>query len=99
MKTAEWRIEMRLEPSGRELMRFLMKREGLTIVQLAQRCGTEKHKSSIGHLLSGKRTSCGDDLAIKIERELLGKGMGELRLFTPRVSRVAQDGKTKRTAA
>jgi transcriptional regulator with XRE-family HTH domain len=94
MKTQQWRIEMRLTPGGREMLRFLMKREGLTIERLAERCGGRKHMSSIGHLLTGYRAGCNDDLALAIERVLLDKGFGELRLFEPRVSRVAGNGAT-----
>lgn len=94
MKTNEWRIEMRLAPSGRELMRFLMKQQGLTIEKLAEACGGTRHMSSIGHLLTGYRAGCRDDLALAIEKRLLGPAYADsaMRLFTPRVSRVSRNG-------
>lgn len=91
---SDWRVEVRLVPGGQQLMRSLMKIQGLTVLELARRCGSEKHRSAIGHLLSGKRSTCSDELANKLQRELLGKAAGDMRLFVPRVSRVTQDSRT-----
>lgn len=91
---SDWRVEVRLVPGGQQLMRSLMKVQGLTVLELARRCGSEKHRSAIGHLLSGKRSTCSDELASRLQRELLGKAAGDMRLFAPRVSRVTRDGGT-----
>lgn len=80
---------MRLTPGGKELMRLLMKQQGLTIEKLADKA--DCHPATVGHLLTGYRTGCREDTAISIEKILLGKAHkdSELRIFMPRLSRVA----------
>lgn len=46
---------------------------------LARDCGSEKHRSTISHLRSGARSTCGPDIAGKIERAL-GAPAGSLFL-------------------
>lgn len=96
---ATWRLEVRLTDGGRELMRGLMKANGITIVELAKRCGGISHRSTIGHLLSGQRSGCSPELANLIEKELLreARGLPQMKLFEVRVSRVVQDSATAGT--
>lgn len=95
----KWRVEVRLVPGGQLLLKSLMKVQGVTILELAKRCGSASYRSAIGHLVSGKRNTCGEDLAHALQRELLGKAKGDVRLFEPRVSRVMQDSGTQGRAA
>lgn len=97
MKT-DWRVEVRLVPGGQQLLRSLMKVQGLTVLELSRQCGSEKHRSAIGHLVSGKRITCSEELANRLQRALLKEAAGEVRLFAPRVSRVSRDNRTKVSA-
>ncbi len=47
--------------------------------KLARACGSERHRSTIAHLRSGLRSTCGADIAGKIERAL-GAPAGSLFL-------------------
>lgn len=57
-----------------------------TVRSLAEVTGG--HRSTIGHLRSGKRTTCSPDLAKRIERAL---DAPHGSLFVPRISRVARE--------
>lgn len=48
--------------------------------KLARACGSESHRSTIAHLRSGLRTTCGPNIAGKIERAL-GAPPGSLFLI------------------
>ena len=47
-----------------------MEFRGFTNRSLAVACGSERYRSTIGHLRSGKRTTCGPEIARKIEKAL-----------------------------
>jgi hypothetical protein len=47
--------------------------------KLARACGSDSHRSTIAHLRSGARTTCGPDIAGRIERAL-GAPAGSLFL-------------------
>ncbi|MGV0634458.1 hypothetical protein ABQE69_09215 [Mycolicibacillus trivialis] len=47
--------------------------------KLAVACGSEKHRSTIAHLRSGARTTCGPEIAGRIEKAL-GAPAGSLFL-------------------
>lgn len=84
---------MRLVAGGRELLRALMTIRGLTVLELARLCGNTKHRSAIGHLLSGKRQTCSAELAGKLQEVL---GNDKVVIFEPRVYRVTRDSETTR---
>jgi hypothetical protein len=48
--------------------------------KLAQACGSDRHRSTIAHLRSGERSTCGPEIAGKIERAL-GAPAGSLFLI------------------
>lgn len=97
--TSYWRIEVRLVPGGRQLLRSHMKVRGLSAVGLARLCGDEKYRSSISHLLSGSREGCSEELAKKINKAILGDALKEMSLFEPRVYRVTRYSETTGRAA
>lgn len=47
-----------------------MKFRGFTNRTLAIACGSERHRSTISHLRSGARKTCGPEIARKIEKAL-----------------------------
>lgn len=94
MKATEWRIEVRLVPGGRQLLKSHMRVRGLSNMDLARLCGSEKYRSSISHLVSGSRTGCSEELAAKLTKVLLGDAAKETPLFVPRVYRVTRDTET-----
>lgn len=47
-----------------------MRFRGLTNESLATKCGSRRHRSTISHLRSGARKTCGPDIARKIEKAL-----------------------------
>lgn len=99
MRVTRWRVEVRLAPGGRQLLRSLMKIRGLSAMDLAKLCGSATHRSSIGHLISGQRDGCSEHLAQKITKILLGDAAKDTPLFVPRVYAVTQDVETPRRAA
>lgn len=52
------------------LLRDALEYNGLTIRELSERCGSLRHRGTIGHLHSGARSSCPWPLAGRIERVL-----------------------------
>jgi hypothetical protein len=56
--------------------------------KLALACGSEKHRSTIAHLRSGLRSTCGAGIAGKIERAL-GAPAGSLFLIEVATASVA----------
>jgi antitoxin component HigA of HigAB toxin-antitoxin module len=91
MSTPQWRVEVRLVPGGRLLLKSHMRVRGLTNMELARLCGSEKYRSSISHLVSGARDGCSEELAAKLTKVLLKDAAKDTPLFTPRVYRVSQD--------
>lgn len=74
----------RLEATLRDpqLLRDAMDFSGWTIRELSEACGSMRHRSTIGHLLSGARPHCSPALAARIERVLR---VPKNNLFTLRV--------------
>lgn len=68
--------------TGRELMRSILAARRLTVRELAQFCGDLKHRSAIGHLVSGNRVTCNEVLAGRIQEVLLGDATDD-RIFLP----------------
>lgn len=93
-----WRLEVRLR--SREALVGLMAVQGLSIRGLAALCDKQKpdrHRSAIGHLVSGDRDTCSAELAAAIQKVLFGKGSGQddkKRLFDGAVYAVSQDDRT-----
>lgn len=52
------------------LLRDAMEYNGLNIRELSERCGSLRHRGTIGHLHSGARSTCPWPLAGRIERVL-----------------------------
>lgn len=65
-----------------------MKHRGFTVRTLADALGDQKLRSTIGHLRSGKRSTCDPALARRIEKAL---DAPRDSLFVPLVSRVARE--------
>lgn len=92
-----WRLEVRLR--SREALVGLMAVQGLSVRGLAARCdpkNPDRHRSAIGHLVSGHRNTCGPELARLIQKYV---GNDKARLFDGEVYSVTQDGGTRRRAA
>ena len=92
------RIEGRFEVRVISHLAFAqyMKHRGYTVRTLADAVGGPQLRSTIGHLRSGKRSTCDPDLARRIERAL---DAPRDSLFVPLVSRVAREvPPMKRTA-
>lgn len=53
-----------------QALRDAMEYAGFTVRELSEACGSMKHRSAIGHLLSGARTTCSPVLAARLERVL-----------------------------
>lgn len=82
---------------SRDALVGLMAVQGLSIRALAARCDPkepDRHRSAIGHLVSGKRDTCGPELAKRIQKIL---GNEKARLFDGEVYRVSQDDETPRS--
>lgn len=82
------RIEGRFEVKviSADALAAYMKHRGFTVRSLAEVTGG--NRSTIGHLRSGKRSTCDPALALRIERALdAPRGS----LFIPSVSRVARE--------
>lgn len=47
-----------------------MRFRGFSNESLAIQCGSKKHRSTISHLRSGARSTCGPEIARKIEKAL-----------------------------
>lgn len=62
----EWRLDMRLK--DRTMLRQFMTYKSVTIRQLATRAGVSR--ATVGHLVSGKRSSAKPETAAAIERAL-----------------------------
>lgn len=87
-----WRLEVRLR--SKEALVGLMAVQGLSVRDLAARCDPKKpdrHRSSIGHLMSGRRDTCGVELARRIQEVI---GSPKAPLFEGELYRVSQDGET-----
>ena len=82
----EGRFEVRVISS--QAFAQYMKHRGFTVRTLAEALGDPQLRSTIGHLRSGKRSTCDPALARRIER-ILDAPKGSL--FVPSVSRVARD--------
>lgn len=95
MGTTDWRVEVRLKPGGRELLRSHMQVRGLSNRELAELCGSTRYRASISHLAGGGRDGCSAELAAKLNKVLLGDAVKKgASLFEPRVYRVARDSET-----
>jgi hypothetical protein len=84
----EWRLNVRLK--DRQLLARYIGRDGLNISgrELARRAGLGR--AIVGHLLSGRRTTCSKATAVAIERAL---GCPNGLLFVETVSAVRADGR------
>lgn len=80
----EGRFEVKLISS--QALAQYMKHRGFTVRSLAELVGA--NRSTIGHLRSGKRSTCDPAIARRIER-FLDAPAGSL--FVPSVSRVARE--------
>jgi antitoxin component HigA of HigAB toxin-antitoxin module len=97
VRATEWRVEVKLKPGGRELLRSHMEVRGLSNEDLAKQCGDVRWRSSISHLRSGARDGCSEKLAKALNKVLLGEAAKKSSLFVPEVYRVTQDGATTTT--
>lgn len=90
----EWRLNVRLK--DRDLLRRYIGPNGLDISgrELARRAGLKQ--AIVGHLLSGRRTTCSKKTACRIE-EALGCPSG--LLFDESLSAVRADGRRVEVAA
>jgi hypothetical protein len=90
----EWRLDVRLK--DRRLLAQYIGPTGLDISgrQLARRAGLGQ--AIVGHLISGRRTTCSKRTAAAIERAL---GCPTGLLFVESVSAVRPDGKRVKEAA
>lgn len=87
-----WRLEVRLR--SREALVGLMAVHGLSVRGLAARCDPKKpdrHRSAIGHLVSGERETCSATLAAAIQKVV---GSPKAPLFDGEMYRVTQDNGT-----
>lgn len=84
------RIEGRFEVRVISHLAFAqyMKHRGFTVRSLAAALGGDQYRSTIGHLRSGKRSTCDPDLARRIEKVL---DAPRDSLFVPLVSRVSRE--------
>lgn len=82
----EGRFELKLISA--DALASYMKTRDFTVRSLADAVGGAHLRSTIGHLRSGKRSTCDRDLALRIER-VLNAPRGSL--FIPSVSRVARE--------
>lgn len=62
------RLEVRLR--SRQALRDAMAFNRLTVRELSAACGKPSYRSTIGHLMSGARTTCSPHLARRIEESL-----------------------------
>lgn len=90
------RLEVRLRSA--QALQDAMKFGGLNVRELAEACGSPRHRSAIGHLHSGARNRCSPALAARIERVLRipPHSLFDLRVTT---SDMAPDQKISRKAA
>lgn len=63
-----WRLWVRL--ISPDALNSYMQFRGFTNESLAIKCGSHKHRSTISHLRSGTRKTCGPEIARKIEKAL-----------------------------
>lgn len=91
------RLEVRLRSA--QALQDAMKFGGLNVRQLAEACGSPRHRSTIGHLHSGARSTCSPALAGRIERvlRLPPHSLFDLRVTTSNVA--IEQKMTRRTAA
>lgn len=84
------RIEGRFEVKliSADALAGYMKFRGYSVRTLADELGDSKLRSTIGHLRSGKRSTCDPKLAKAIEKLLQAPPNS---LFVPRVSNVARE--------
>lgn len=92
MRITDWRLDVKLIST--DAFRSYVSHRRMTIAEVAFRAGVSK--ALVGHLHSGKRTSCRDDNAQRIERAL---DAPEGSLFLRKVSTVTRDIKPRRVAA
>lgn len=62
------RLELRLR--SRQILRDAMSYRRMTVRELSLACGRESYRSTLGHLHSGARSTCGPHLARRIEESL-----------------------------
>lgn len=97
MMRTEWRFEVRLR--SREALVSLMALQGYSVRTLAKRCdpkSEDRHRSAIGHLVSGRRKTCSAELARQIQ-EIVGSPKAPL--FEGELYAVQRDGRTAGRAA
>ena len=92
MRITDWRLNVKL--ISKEAFRSYVSHRKMTIEEIAYRAGVSK--ALVGHLHSGKRSSCRDDNAVKIERAL---DAPEGSLFLREVSSVTRDVRPRGRAA
>ena len=93
-----WRFAVRLQVPAKVLSGYV-KHRGHSVRTLAAAVADKTHKpchhASVGHLMSGKRKSIGDDKARAIEK-ILDVPPGTF--FAPSMSRVARDARGRAVA-
>jgi len=82
----EGRFELKL--INAQALASYMETRGFTVRSLADAVGGPKYRSTIGHLRSGKRSTCDKALAVRIERVL---NAPKNSLFIPSISRVSRE--------
>ena len=92
------RREVYMKLISRDALNAYMNARRMSNRALARECGNEKHRSTIGHLRSGDRSTCGPEIAGRIERAL-GAPAGSLFLIEMANANVANRQHPKRGAA
>lgn len=89
------RREVYMKLISRDALNAYLKARRMSTRTLARECGSEKHRSTISHLRSGARSTCGPEIAGKIERAL-GAPAGSL--FLVEVANATAATSQRRTA-
>lgn len=97
MKTTAPRLEVRLRSP--QALRDAMMFARLNVRELSAACGSPRHRSSIGHLVSGHRNRCSPHLAGRIEHVLRLPAYSLFELTIPSTHHVDTSRRTLRSAA
>lgn len=92
----EWRFEVRLRSREALVASMALHQPPLSVRKLAKMCDPgrpDRHRPAIGHLVSGSRETCSQELALRIQ-EILGST--RVQFFDGEMYRVSQDSTTMR---
>lgn len=90
----EWRFEVRLRSKEALIASMALHQPPLSIRGLARLCdpkNEDRHRPAIGHLVSGRRDTCSQELAKHIQ-EILGSA--RVKFFDGEMYPVSQDSAT-----